>query len=289
MISAIPVEVTQHLSELRFEIQSFSFVGGGCINSGGRLKTSQGDFFLKWNSARKFPGMFESEARGLNILRQPSVVHIPAVIATASLKDWQFIVLEFIAEKKKSSHYWKNLGQQLAMLHKQSAPTFGLDHDNYIGSLRQINHPQKNWIDFFIEQRLIVQIEWAINNSTMSASTAHQFDSLFKKLPELLPVEKPSLLHGDLWSGNLIADDRGEPCLIDPAVYYGHREAEIAFTSLFGGFASGFYESYNENFSLSPGFFERSDVYNLYPLMVHVNLFGGGYLTQVVSILRQFV
>jgi fructosamine-3-kinase len=290
MITEIPKEIAERLtSQLNLGIKTFTYAGGGCINSGGRLGSTRGDFFLKWNSATKFPKMFETEAMGLTILRKPSVIHIPEVIATASLTQWQFILLEFIEEKKKSSRYWENLGQQLAGLHGNSSSAFGLDHDNYIGSLPQLNHLKNDWIDFFIEQRLSVQVELALKNSEISSHIAVQFESLFKKLPQLLPQEKPSLLHGDLWSGNLITDSNGEPCLIDPAVYYGNREAEIAFTRLFGGFSTLFYESYCENYPLLPGFSMRSDVYNLYPLMVHVNLFGGGYLSQVVSILNRFV
>jgi protein-ribulosamine 3-kinase len=290
MNTEIPKEIAEHLSaQLNFGIKDFSYVGGGCINPGGRLRTTQGDFFLKWNSATKFSKMFEAEARGLTLLRKPSVIHIPEVIATASLSQWQFLLLELIEGKKKSPRYWQNLGQQLALLHKNSSPSFGLDHDNYIGSLPQLNQRKNKWVDFFIEQRLRVQVELALKNSEINPQLAVQFELLFKKLPQLLPEENPSLLHGDLWSGNLITDSTGEPCLIDPAVYYGNREAEIAFTLLFGGFSTTFYESYNENYPLLPGSSTRSDIYNLYPLMVHVNLFGGGYLSQVISILNRFV
>jgi protein-ribulosamine 3-kinase len=289
MKTAIPGEVIHYLSTREnLTVKDFVPISGGCINSGGRLLTTRGNYFLKWNVATKFPGMFQVEALGLNTLRQTKAVCIPEVIATASLAEWQFILLEFIETKMPAPQYWHDLGHQLASLHRHSQKDFGLDHDNYIGSLLQVNHPENNWIEFFIKHRLSVQLDLAIKNGKIAHAVATQFQSLFKKLDEILPQEKPSLLHGDLWSGNLITNTKGSPCLIDPAIYFGNREAEIAFTRLFGGFSNVFYQSYHENFPLSPGFNDRSDVYNLYPLMVHVNLFGGGYANQVVTILKKY-
>lgn len=290
MIASIPIAIQHELETLlKAELKTFSFCSGGCINNGGKLVTSKGDYFLKWNDREKFPKMFEAEASGLKLLARPEVIRIPEVILSGEADHWQFLLLEFIDEKGKSSSYWQNLGTQLAELHRNTSDHFGLDHNNYIGSLRQINTPARNWIDFFAEQRLEVQIKLAVDNKKTGSEIARLFESLRKKLSDLLPVEKPSLLHGDLWSGNLITDSKGEPCLIDPAVYYGHREAELAFTTLFGGFSTNFYESYESNFPLIPGYKDRFDIYNLYPLMVHVNLFGGGYASQVVAILRNVV
>ena len=290
MLNSIPGEIRQQLiSELRLELHDFSFTGGGCINQGGKLRTSTGSFFIKWNNARKFPNMFEAEAKGLKLLREPSVIDIPEVISFGETASLQFIVLEFVEEKVKSSAYWETLGHQLAALHRNSSDIFGLDHDNYVGSLRQVNTADTNWIEFFIEKRLQVQLKMALDKKRLSHDVIRQFEILFKKLQTLLPPENPSLLHGDLWSGNLITNSCGEPCLIDPAVYFGNREAEISFTNLFGGFSPRFYQSYFDDFPVNPGFEERVDIYNLYPLLVHVNLFGSGYSSQVVSILRQFV
>jgi fructosamine-3-kinase len=290
MLTDVPSSIQEQLTaNLKTELKNFSFCSGGCINSGGKLETTSGNFFLKWNDRKKFGGMFEAEAKGLTLLNKPGVIRIPRVLTSAETDTQQFLLLEFIETKQKSNSYWTNLGLRLALLHQNSAAFFGLNHDNYIGSLKQSNQPGKNWIGFFIEQRLEVQLKLAIDNKRASHDILQLFQSLYKKLPDLLPDEQPALLHGDLWSGNLIIDDKGEPCLIDPAVYYGNRETEIAFTRLFGGFSHEFYGSYNENLPLIPGFADRTDVYNLYPLMVHVNLFGGSYLSQVVSILRRFV
>lgn len=290
MLSSVPSVILEQLAEsVGSDPTDFSFCGGGCINHGGRLKTRAGDLFLKWNDAAKFPGMFAAEAEGLKLLRNAGAIHIPEVITEGVAGTWQFLVLEFVEERPRAGTYWTDLGQQLASLHKHTIATYGLDHDNYIGSLPQRNTPAEKWTDFFITQRLEFQVKLAVNDRKLNAESVRLFDALYNKLGDLLPEEKPCLLHGDLWSGNLIINDKGKPCLIDPAVYYGHREAEIAFTTLFGGFSAEFYKSYHEAFALEPGYAERFDIYNLYPLLVHVNLFGGGYVSQVVSILRQWV
>jgi fructosamine-3-kinase len=177
---------------------------------------------------------------------------------------------------------------RLAQLHNATDTAFGLDHDNYIGSLRQQNAQHSSWVDFFVEQRLNVQLKLSLDSGTGRTGWSKQFDSLFKKLPSLLPEGRPSLLHGDLWSGNLIIDVKGEPCLIDPAVYFGNREADLAMTKLFGGFSDEFYKVYEQHSKLQHGYQQRLELYNLYPLLVHVNLFGGAYVGSVDAILSRF-
>ena len=292
MISRIPSSVLEGVTEsLKIPVPSvlgFSFASGGCINQGGKIETVNGNYFLKWNDEKKFPAMFEAESKGLQLLNIQGVIRIPDVIACGTRNSFQFLLLEFIDQKSKARNYWQQLGDKLAALHRCSAPYFGLDHDNYIGSLRQLNHPDSNWIAFFIEQRLTVQVKHAIDAGSAPSDWAKKFESLYARLPSLLPQEKPALLHGDLWSGNLITDDKGEPCLIDPAVYYGNREADLAMTKLFGGFEPEFYRAYEQAFPLEPGYQGRVDLYNLYPLLVHVNLFGGSYVHSVDGILRAF-
>lgn len=290
MTSPLPEAISRCISDhFKSVITGFSFSSGGCINHGGKLTTTKGNFFLKWNDRSGLPQMFEVEARGLRLLRDAAAINIPEVLFTGETGSFQFIVMEYIDPAPKSASFWPDLGHQLAMLHKITATKFGLDHDNYIGSLVQVNDFSANWVEFFIEKRLRAQLRLAIENRRLGEDTATKFEKLFQKLPGFLPHETPALLHGDLWSGNLIINKKGNPCLIDPAVYFGHREAEIAFTMLFGGFPAAFYQAYDEKFSMMPGFQERSEVYNLYPLLVHVNLFGGGYASQVVSILDRFV
>jgi fructosamine-3-kinase len=290
MINSVPSEIQNEITILLGETpHAFSLSGGGCINNGGRLSTSKEEYFLKWNDRDKYPGMFLAEGKGLELLKNSKALRIPSVIEIGETANHQFILLEYVLEKPKQKNFWETVGEGLSKQHQQKSSAFGLDHDNYIGSLRQKNQYSNDWINFFIEQRLNAQLKLALRDGKIPVSVASQFDALFKKLPSLLPIEKPALLHGDLWSGNLITDNNGAPCLIDPAVYYGNREAEIAFTRLFGGFSAAFYEAYNANYPLLTGHEKRADLYNLYPLLVHVNLFGGGYASRVVSILRSFV
>jgi fructosamine-3-kinase len=290
MLEQVPLAIQREISsQLKCTLAHFEFISGGCINHGGRIKTSKGIFFLKWNSAEKYPGMFHAEAEGLKILRSASTLRIPEVTLHGASENFQFLLIEFIDQAKPSTTYWQKLGEQLSDLHKTSSPQYGLAFDNYIGSLSQQNTKHQSWTTFFIEERLKPQLKLALGNGKIKPDIAKKFDQLFEKIPLFIIEDKPSLLHGDLWSGNLIVDDKGDPCVIDPAVFYGNREAEIAFTQLFGGFDDEFYASYHANFPLENSFKSRIDLYNLYPLLVHLNLFGGGYFTQVVSILKNFV
>lgn len=295
MLSSVPEIVQQGIRKIftstagsLFNLKSFSFSSGGCINHGGKLETSAGNFFLKWNDALKFPGMFKAEAKGLEALRKPLAIQIPEVRGHGVEGYYQFLLLDFIESKRSCKSYWEDLGHGLAALHKNTSAAFGLDHSNYIGSLQQFNTHKTSWVNFFIEQRLQIQLQYAIDSGVMDNSLIKEFENLYKELPALLPEESPSLLHGDLWSGNIITDENGKPCLIDPAVYYGHREMDLAMTRLFGQFEKEFYESYTNAFPLIAGHKERVDIYNLYPLMVHVNLFGGSYRRQVELILQQY-
>lgn len=270
-------------------LMRYSPTGGGCINRGGRLGTAKGDLFIKWNRIEGLPGMFISEEKGLDMLRAAGAIRIPRVIGTGERGGWQFIVMEFIPSASRASGYWELLGEQLAGLHRIGNAAYGLTHDNYMGSLHQFNAMRDSWVDFFIEQRLQVQLKLGIDNGRIDRLFLAKFERLYQLLPSLLIGESPSLVHGDLWGGNLIVDDKGEPCLIDPAVYYGHREIDLAMTQLFGRFETRFYDVYNEVFPTAPGLQDRLDIYNLYPLLVHVNLFGQSYLHPVNSTLDAFL
>ncbi|MGK7391252.1 MAG: fructosamine kinase family protein [Candidatus Cyclobacteriaceae bacterium M2_1C_046] len=291
----VPEEVKKHIEaffsdkETDFKIQGFTSASGGCINNGGTLKTSAGDFFLKWNDAKKFPGMFKVEAKGLRLLKYPGVIKVPKVEHYGEGDTYSYILMENIKSAGRNSSYWKKFGEQLASLHENTSEKYGLDHNNYIGSLPQKNKPLDNWVEFTITQRFEPLVKLAIDSGRADVNLNHDFEKLYGKLRGLLVNEPPSLLHGDLWSGNVLSDGNGAPCIIDPAVYYGNREIELAFTTLFGGFDQEFYNSYNQAWPLESGYQERFDLYNLYPLLVHVNLFGGGYLNQLRQILQQFV
>jgi len=269
-------------------IEGYKPLGGGSISEVYQLMTSKGVLVVKVSNRAEAKRMFKYEERGLSLLKDHTQMRIPQVKGRAEVGGAFMIFMEYIQQSARRADYWQCLGHGLAGLHCNSHSHFGLDYDNFIGSLPQSNHPSVSWVEFFIQERLEPMIRRATSSHLLSPEDVKHFDKLFARLKEWFPDEPPALIHGDLWSGNLIADDEGGPCLIDPAVYYGHREMEIAFTRLFGGFDSAFYKSYQEVFPLEPGFDRRMDLYNLYPLLVHLNLFGLGYKGSVMSILQKF-
>jgi len=269
-------------------LRSSYSVSGGCINQTEKITTSEGVFFLKWNNAFKYPGMFEAEAKGLKLLKNTGEIFIPEVISSFLVDKYSFLLLEFVNQVDKIKNFWEDFGISLARLHKHSSDYFGLDHDNYIGSLPQNNQKHSDWISFFIEERLEKQIRLARDAGKISANSVNRFEHLFKVLPEIFPEESPALLHGDLWNGNFMVSPQGKACIFDPAVYFGHREMDLAMSKLFGGFSPVFYEAYQQQYPLEKGWQNRLDICNLYPLMVHVNLFGESYINSVESILRKF-
>ena len=235
--------------------------------------------------------MFESEAQGLEELRKAAAVSVPEVIA----KDTDFLLLEWIEEGKvNTDSSMEKLGFQFAELHRFRGKKFGYLQNNILGDSPQINIPSstgsENWVTFYAENRLNFQAELAEKNGYATPEMRFLLDLLIMKIPDLLSgtEEKPSLLHGDLWCGNYLVDVSGKSWLIDPAVYYGHREADLAMTSLFGGFSETFYSAYKSAFPLSPDYAVREPLYQLYHLLNHLNLFGTGYYQQVLSILKRY-
>jgi fructosamine-3-kinase len=269
------------------EVIEAQFLAGGDINTSAQVFSSEGVFFVKWNHADQ-ADMFEVEARGLDLLRQTDALRIPQVVGYGRELDKAYLILEYIDPGPATNASWDALGHSLAVLHSHTQPKFGLHFDNYIGSLPQANMLTVNGFDFFFDQRLLPQAGMALYRELLPKKS---YDALFRlreRLPELLPADRPALLHGDLWSGNVMVTETEQPVLIDPAVYYGFREADLAFTKLFGGFDQRFYDAYHEAFPLEDGFNDRVAIYNLYPLLVHVNLFGSGYVSGVERILKQF-
>jgi protein-ribulosamine 3-kinase len=266
----------------------FQFLYCGNFNLAARVETKAGKFFIKWNKG-DHEGMFESEAKSMELLRETNTVNVPKVYGYGKKPDGSYLMLDFVAESALKADYWQNFAQKLAALHQNTNEYHGLHFNNYVGALAQNNEYMANGVEFYIEKRLKVQVSKAMFNNKIDSKLYDDFQKLFKLLPNLLPNEKPSLLHGDLWSGNLMVGANGNATLVDPSAYYGLREADIAFSTLFGGFNVAFYEAYNEAFRLEPGFKNRIDLYNLYPLLVHVNLFGGGYLASVKNILKKYL
>ncbi|MBP8822129.1 MAG: fructosamine kinase family protein [Flavobacteriales bacterium] len=265
-------------------------VHGGSINDTYRLETDRGDLFLKVNTSDQFPSLFIAEARGLELLRSTQVLRVPNTIAQGSWDDTTFLVLEYIPPaNEEEPGLQTRFGRALAKLHGHSQTNFGLDHDNHIGLLPQGNTPYATWAEFMVRCRFEPLVQLARNNQRIHAGDVFRFERLYGRLPDLFPVEAPSLLHGDLWKNNYIATTAGEPVLIDPAVYYGHREMDLAMTRLFGGFHRDFYRAYHEEAPLEAGWEQRVDLCNLYPLLVHLNLFGGSYADRVGAVLRRYV
>lgn len=276
---------------LNIKILGTRSVSGGDINQALLLECDDNKrYFLKYNS-HAGKDMFEKETLGLKLLDQDNIdIRIPEVIHTGYIDSINtgYLVLEYIQTGREDRHFFSRFGQQLAEMHHITNDHFGLDHDNYIGRLPQSNHWHEKWLDFFIEERINPQLKKAIDSRRLSNSLASQFEVLYSTLPDLFPNEPASLLHGDLWSGNFMCSDQQDIVLIDPAVYFGNREIELAFTKLFGGFDHKFYEAYEASNPLQPGFDERKDIYNLYPLLVHTNLFGGSYANSVINIVSQY-
>jgi fructosamine-3-kinase len=264
-------------------------IGGGSINTTYHITTSRyRQWFCKINDARRFPDLFVLERQGLALLEATAAIRVPKVIACEDIDRDQVLILEWIDEGLRSDDFWKTFGRQLAGLHQQSANTFGLDHDNYMGALPQSNQPSPDWVDFFIHRRLEPQIALAANKGLLNNHAIRHFQNLYKFLGDIFPAEPPSLLHGDLWSGNFLCDADSVPVLIDPAVYYGHRSMDLAMTTLFGGFQRPFYEAYAYHHPFPSNYREQWDICNLYPLLIHLNLFGQPYLGNILHTIQRF-
>lgn len=264
---------------------------GGSINSAYRIRMDDGrSFFLKTNSGSLYE-MFRTESEGLNLLRGAcDGIRVPEVTGAGVTGDnsRSWLLLEYVESSSPQGSFFHKFGRSLAALHRHTQPQFGLAHNNYIGRLVQTNTPHETWPVFFARERLLPQLKMAVDSGLLQAGISRNFDILIGKLDHLFPQEPPALLHGDLWGGNYLCDTSNTPVIVDPAVYYGHREMEIAFTKLFGGYENGFYAAYNEVWPLEKGHEERTDICNLYPLLVHTNLFGSSYAGRVASIIRRF-
>jgi len=274
--------------DLSIEPQLVVPLGGGSINAAFKIVLEEETVVLKVNRSSKYPGMFTAEQKGLELLRNANGPSVPEIICNTTIGEYQYLVLEYINPGPKKSNYSDQFGAVLAALHRNTNSLFGLDHDNYIGSLPQKNTASGNLYEFLVRNRYEPLLRTAVDKQQLNTKDVQAFSQFFRRLPELLPNAPPTLIHGDLWNGNVITDAQGYACLIDPAVAFVHREADISMTYLFGGFDDGFYRSYNQHFPLEKGFQQRIDLWNLYPLLVHVVHFGGSYVNTVRRILHPF-
>ena len=273
-------------------IESSRSVSGGCINLTLALTLSNGEVVFVKHNDHPPDGMFEKEAMGLNLMRQTvNGPRIPKVIALPDEPNPQFFIIEYIEEGSPTNGYYEHFGQALASMHRTTQDHYGLDHDNFIGSTVQINTPETDGLIFFREHRLGFQQKLARERGLLPVATDNKIDRLRDQLDQHLDLsgEQPALVHGDLWSGNTFADNTQQPCLVDPAVHFGLRETDLAMTELFGRLPQTFYDAYRGAFPQNPGYEERKQLYNLYHLLNHLNLFGGSYLASVESTVNHFV
>ncbi|MCD8090414.1 MAG: fructosamine kinase family protein [Clostridiales bacterium] len=273
-------------------------VYGGDINMTYRLTLSDGSYvFLKANSVKNL-FCFKAEEEGLAALRSTNTIGVPRVLAVGGdvRRGVSFLLMEYLESAPMVKNYWEIFGHELAMLHRAETAymtenkdtPFGFKSDNYIGANPQKNTPKSSWAEFFRDYRLIPQMKMAENK--LNSDLKKKCEKLLDRLDSLLPEpEFPSLLHGDLWSGNAVCGPDGKAWILDPAVYVGHFEAELAMTELFGGFSESFYGAYNEINPIDSGYDERMDLYNLYHMLNHLNLFGDSYLRTVSRILNKYV
>lgn len=286
MWTQIDAQISQAISKL-FESRDRRSVSGGCINQGYRVSDGERTFFVKLNSAPQLD-MFEAEALGLKHMAEAQAIRVPSPICTGVSGNSAYIVLEWLNLGGGNAQAWAELGRNLARMHQfQKSTAFGWERDNTIGSTPQKNSWTANWVEFFTQHRIGYQLELGRQNG----GRFRKGDRLLEYIPDLLADHdpKPSIVHGDLWSGNAAVTQSGEPVIFDPATYWGDREVDLAMTELFGGFPENFYRGYDEIFKIDSGYKQRKALYNLYHILNHFNLFGGSYESQANRMIEQLV
>lgn len=274
------------------KIESTQSVGGGSINQTLMLALSNGEkVFLKYNDTPP-PGFFKREAEGLRLLGQAATgPRVPQPLALQSADNPKFLIMEFIQEQAPSPDFYADFGRALATMHRRTQDRYGLDHDNHIGSTPQKNTLEKDGLTFFRDHRLQFQQKLARDRGRLPKPLDLKLDTLLNKLDTILDLtgEQPALVHGDLWSGNYFCDSNQRACIFDPAVHFGLRETDLAMMELFGQPPQTFFKAYQEAFPSPSGYSERREIYNLYHLLNHVNLFGSSYLSSVESTVNRFI
>jgi len=285
MVSAIPAAARAWCLENGWgEALYATPLSGGDISRAWRLEMADGRSLVLKEKPDAPPDMFAREAEGLAALADAGGPTIPAAYLTGP----DFILLEDLRPHSLTPTYWAEFGLRLAAMHRTTHTHHGFAHDNYCGLTPQPNPWTESGHEFFAEHRLRHQARLAQDRERLDIADIRRIESLCTRLPDLIPPQPPALIHGDLWSGNAQAGPRGEPALIDPAAHFGWAEAEIALTVLFGGFPPVFYDAYAASYPLAPGWRGRMDIYNLYHLLNHLNMFGAGYLGQVQAVLRRY-
>ena len=284
------IEIANSISrvtEKEFSVNSRKSISGGCINQGYAVTGDTGTYFVKLNQASQF-AMFEAEALGLQQMLETATIRVPKPICWGTADESAYLVLEWLELRHGDTESREAMGRCLAAMHQWAgSDAFGWDRNNTIGSTPQINSWTADWGEFYAQHRLGYQFQLAKGRGGHFPKQ----ERLLAAIPQLLAAHQPqpSLVHGDLWGGNAACTVLGEPVIFDPAVYFGDREVDIAMTELFGGFPAAFYRGYNEVFPLNPGYERRKTLYNLYHILNHFNLFGGGYGAQANRMIDQIL
>ncbi len=281
MIDVVSI-ITHYLKE---EIINIRSVGGGCIAQSGIITTESGsNYFLKQGYSN---GMFYCESNGLREIAKAKCIQVPEVILVGE----SFLLLSVISQGAKINNTMEDFGRKLANMHQFTSDRYGFFEDNFIGSSKQINTYSTSWSDFYFINRLLFQYKLVEQNGKVTEELKDLFLKLENRIKEILEGSEDiaSLLHGDLWGGNYMIDTSGDVVLIDPAVYYGNREADLVMTKLFGGFTTDFYDSYSKEYPLTPGYKYRENIYLLYHVMNHYNLFGNSYYGQMIDLMKFYV
>jgi fructosamine-3-kinase len=286
MWTQIEQQITNTTGE-PFKIENKQSVGGGCINEAWRISGSGHDYFVKLNSASGLD-MFEAEAEGLHEMASANAIRVPEPVVAGVSGNRAFLVMEYIKLGGRSDP--AAMGEQLAEMHKKTSERFGWHRDNTIGSTPQVNRWEDDWVTFWREHRLGFQLQLA-GRKGIGSNALRLGERLLADMDAFFSGHQPvaSILHGDLWGGNASADAQGNPVIFDPATYYGDRETDLAMTELFGGFGGGFYSAYQSTWPLDPGYPVRKTLYNLYQILNHFNLFGGGYGMQAEGMMERLI
>ncbi len=280
---AILDEVIAWLKENREETRfERDLINNGPLNKVERIRGEKGTYIVKYYP-KPLKALFQREKEGLQLLKS-----VGLKVPNLYWQTEQFIVLEAIPEGLPKAKFWQSLAEQLHTLHTTKGDSFGLGRNNFIGNMPQINQKMKDGHQFFAENRLMSQAKWAFDGKKLNKHDMQGIESICKRLPELIPQQDPVLLHGDLWTGNVLCDTVGDAYFIDPAVYYGWAEADLSMSKLFGGVDEQVYINYQELANIDSSWIQRAPIYNLYHLLNHLNLFGRSYYASAVHTIKQF-
>jgi len=270
------------------EILSAKPLSGGDISSAYLLETGEKSYFLKVNHRPFALEMFHAEQKGLQAIAETHTIAVPHVDLVDSFEGTSFLLMEYIKSKRPDGADYRRLGAELAQLHQCTQADYGFSEDNFIGSLQQSNRAHPTWPSFYWAERILPQLKRAHSENHLSQKEIPADDKAITLFTDCFGDVKPSLLHGDLWGGNFLIATDGTPYLIDPALYYGHAMVDISMSLLFGGFGAEFYDAYHQIIPKPARYVEQIELYQLYYLLVHLNLFGSSYYSPVSSILRSF-